>query len=84
MDKQNIILEYGKDDKNTGSTEVQVALLTGKIGYLTEHLKEHKKDFASRLGLMKSVGRRKRLLTYLKNKNFARYKDLIDKLGIRK
>lgn len=82
--KEEIIKLYGKNEADTGSTEVQVALLTEKINHLTEHLRTHKKDFHSRLGLLKMVGQRKRLLNYLTNKDIEGYRALIAKLGIRK
>ena len=82
--KAEIIKEFGKFEGDTGSTEVQIALLTEKINHLTEHLRTHKKDFHSRLGLLKMVGRRRRLLDYLKAKDVEGYRALIAKLGIRK
>jgi len=82
--KQEIIKEYGKSDKDTGSTEVQVALMSERIDHLTEHLKDHKKDHHTRRGLLMLVGKRKRLLEYLQNRDINRYRDLIDKLGIRR
>ena len=82
--KQEIIDEYRVHEKDTGSPDVQVALLTAKIQQLTEHLKIHKKDHASRRGLLMMVGQRARLLRYLKDKDFARYKALITKLSIRR
>jgi len=82
--KQKIIKEYGKSDKDTGSTEVQVALMSERIDHLTEHLKDHKKDHHTRRGLLMLVGKRKRLLEYLQNQDINRYRDLIDKLGIRR
>lgn len=82
--KQEIIKEFGKSEVDTGSTEVQIALLTEKINHLTEHLRTHKKDFHSRLGLLKMVGQRKRLLAYLSNKDLEGYRSLIARLGIRK
>jgi|TARA_B100001093_G_scaffold183040_1_gene175660 small subunit ribosomal protein S15 len=82
--KENIIKEYGKSDNDTGSTEVQVALLTKRIDDLTGHLKEHKKDHHTRRGLLMLVGKRKRLLQYLENQDVERYRSLIDKLGLRK
>ncbi len=82
-EKQQIIEEYQLEDGDTGSPEVQVALLTIRIKQLTEHLKEHKSDYHSRRGLLKMVGRRKRLLSYLKKKDIERYRSLIDRLGIR-
>jgi small subunit ribosomal protein S15 len=73
-----------RHDSDTGSPEVQVALLTNRIGYLTEHFKAHRKDHHSRRGLLKLVGQRRRLLDYLKRSDFPRYKAVIDRLGIRK
>lgn len=83
-DKQEIIKEYQIHENDTGSPEVQLAILTHEINNLTEHLKIHKKDFHSRRGLLKKVGRRRRLLGYLKAKDIERYKSLIKKLGLRK
>ena len=82
--KQEIISKYGVHEKDTGSPEVQVALLSARIDYLTEHFKVNKKDHHSRRGLLKLVGQRRRLLNYLKDKNIDKYRDLIQKLGIRK
>ena len=82
--KQEIIKEYGKSDKDTGSAEVQVALLSNRIDHLTDHLKTHKKDHHTRRGLLMLVGKRKRLLQYLQNQDVQRYRDLIDKLGLRR
>ena len=82
--KEELIKEYGKSDNDTGSTEVQVALLTKRIEDLTDHLKEHKKDHHTRRGLLMLVGKRKRLLKYLENQDVERYRFLIDKLGLRK
>jgi len=82
--KEELIKEYGKSDNDTGSTEVQVALLTKRIDDLTGHLKEHKKDHHTRRGLLMLVGKRKRLLQYLENQDVERYRTLIDKLGLRK
>ena len=82
--KQKIIAEYGTDTNDTGSPEVQIALLTERIQYLTEHFKTHKKDHHSRRGLLKLVGQRRRLLDYLKSKDSSRYRKLIEGLGIRK
>lgn len=84
INKAEIINAYGKDAKDTGSTEVQIAILTGQINHLTNHLRTHKKDFHSRLGLLKMVGKRKRLLSYLMSKDIEGYRALIAKLGIRK
>ena len=82
--KQAIIAEYGRTPNDTGSPEVQVALLTERINTLTEHLKENKKDHHSRRGMLKMVGQRRGLLDYLKKKDIERYRALIEKLGIRK
>ncbi len=81
--KQNLISEYKTHETDTGSPEVQVALLTYRIRELTEHLKIHKKDFHSRRGLLKMVGRRRKLLNYLKENDFGRYQNLIQRLGLR-
>jgi small subunit ribosomal protein S15 len=81
--RQEIIDEYAIHENDTGSAQVQVAVLTEKIKQLTEHLKVHKKDFNSRRGLETMVGRRKSLLNYLKNNDVLRYRELISKLGIR-
>jgi small subunit ribosomal protein S15 len=81
--KQEIVKKYGKDAKDTGSSAVQVAMMTQKISELTEHLKSNKKDFATKRGLLMMVGKRKRLLAYIKEKNLDEYRDLIKKLGIR-
>ncbi len=82
--KAEIVKEYGASEGDTGSAEVQVALLTARIEYLTGHFKSHQKDFHSRNGLLKLVGKRRQLLAYLKNKDVQRYRDLIAKLGLRK
>lgn len=82
--KTDVIGSYQAHDKDTGSPEVQVALLSGRISYLTEHFKIHAKDHHSRRGLLKLVGQRRRLLDYLKSKDSKRYTDLIQRLGIRK
>lgn len=82
--KRTIVEEYRKHDKDTGSSEVQVALLTREINDLTEHLKLHKKDHHSRRGLLLKVGRRRRLLNYLKKEDVERYRALIKKLGLRR
>ena len=81
--KSEIIKQFSRGEGDTGSPEVQVALLTNRIQYLTEHLKINKKDHSSRLGLLKLVGQRKRLLRYLKSKDFSRYGEIIKALGIR-
>jgi len=82
--KKEIIKEYGKSESDTGSTEVQVALISERISHLTEHLKDHKKDHHTRRGLLMLVGKRKRLLEYLQNQDINRYREIIDKLGIRR
>ncbi|MCB2081998.1 MAG: 30S ribosomal protein S15 [Rickettsiales bacterium] len=82
--KQEVIKEFAKKDKDTGSTEVQCAILTERINNLTEHLKINKKDHHSRRGLLVLVGRRRNLLSYLRNQDSARYEALIGKLGLRK
>ncbi len=81
---QKVIEKYGKNPKDTGQTEVQVALLTTRIRELTEHLKTHKKDHHSRRGLLKMVGQRRRLLNYLSKMDIARYRTIIKELGIRR
>ena len=78
-----LIKEYGKNEKDSGSPEVQVAILTVRIRNLTEHLKVHKKDFHTRTGLLKLIGKRRRLLSYIKNNDIDNYRQLIKKLGIR-
>ena len=82
--KGNIINTYRIHASDTGSPEVQIALLSERISYLTEHLKTHKKDHSSRRGLLKIVGKRRRLIDYLRTYNEDRYRDVISKLGIRK
>ncbi|MBI5478458.1 MAG: 30S ribosomal protein S15 [Deltaproteobacteria bacterium] len=82
--KQELVSKFRTHEKDTGSPEVQVALLSERINHLTEHFKTHKKDHHSRRGLLKLVGQRRRLLDYLKGKDLGRYKKLIDGLGIRK
>lgn len=82
--KDALIKEYATKDGDTGSPEVQVAILSERIKNLTEHLKSHNKDFHSRRGLLMMVGQRRRLLDYVKNKNHTRYEDLIKRLGIRR
>jgi small subunit ribosomal protein S15 len=81
--KAEIIKQFARGENDTGSPEVQVALLSARIDYLTDHLKINKKDHSSRLGLLKLVGQRKRLLRYLKRKDYDRYSTLIKALGIR-
>jgi small subunit ribosomal protein S15 len=82
--RADIMGQFQLHEKDTGSPEVQIALLSAKIVYLTEHFKLHKKDHHSRRGLLKLVGQRRRLLDYLKNKDLARYRTVIQRLGIRK
>ncbi|HXG58869.1 MAG TPA: 30S ribosomal protein S15 [Thermoanaerobaculia bacterium] len=82
--KTEVITQYRTHDGDTGSPEVQIALLSNRISYLTEHFKAHAKDHHSRRGLLKLVGRRRRLLDYLKKTDLERYRTIIDKLGIRK
>jgi small subunit ribosomal protein S15 len=82
--QQAILKSYQRTTSDTGSSEVQVALLTDRIGYLTEHFKLHPKDHHSRRGLLKLVGQRRRLLDYLKQREYPRYKSVIERLGIRK
>ena len=81
--KKELTKEYGKNEKDTGSVSVQIAMMSQKISELTEHLKINAKDCATKRGLLMLVGRRKRLLSYLKDKNIAEYRELIKKLGIR-
>ena len=81
--KQDIIKKYGKDAKDSGSAAVQVAMMSQKISELTEHLKTNAKDFATKRGLLMMVGKRKRLLSFLKEKNLDGYRKLIKDLGIR-
>ena len=81
--KEEIVKRYGKDAKDTGSTEVQIAMMSQKINELTEHLKENAKDFSTKRGLLMLVGRRKRFLSYLKSRNIDEYRKLVKKLKIR-
>lgn len=83
-DKQEIITKHGGSAKNTGDTEVQIALLTRRIEDLTEHFKRHKQDHASRRGLLKLVGQRRRLLRYLQSRDLDKYREVLGKLGLRK
>lgn len=83
-EKQAIMKEYAIHEGDTGSPEVQIAVLTAQINRLTDHFKEHKHDYHSQRGLMKMVGRRKNMLAYLKRTDLERYKNLIAKLGLRK
>jgi len=82
--KSKIIGDFKLHDNDTGSPEVQVALLTARINYLTEHFTVHKKDYHSRTGLLKLVGQRRKLLNYLKKKDITRYREIIQKLNLRK
>ncbi len=84
LTKQEVVVKFGRDAKDTGSPEVQVALLTERINHLTEHLKVHKKDHHSRRGLLKMVGQRKGLLNYIKQRDIVKYRELIAELGLRK
>jgi len=84
VEKKALIEKYKLHETDTGSPEVQVGLLTHRIKYLTEHLKMHKKDHHSRRGLLVLVGRRRRLLNYVKNKDVQRYRDIISTLGLRR
>lgn len=83
-EKQNVINEFKRSETDTGSTEVQIALLTKRIESLTKHLQTHKKDFSSRRGLIILVGKRKRLLSYLGKVDYNRYRKIVEKLGLRK
>ncbi len=82
--KAEVIGKYKRHESDTGSPEVQIALLTERINYLTEHFKVHKKDFHSRRGLLKLVGQRRRLLNYIKKTELNKYRELIESLGLRK
>ncbi len=84
VDKEALIGQYRRTQEDTGSPEVQIAILTNRIGYLTEHFKLHKKDHHSRRGLLQMVGRRRRLLDYLRRVDAERYRSVCDRLGIRK
>lgn len=83
-EKAKIVKEFGKDEKDTGSIEVQIAILTNEINSLTKHLEEHKHDFHSNRGLLIKVGQRKRKLNYLMENDVAKYREVIKKLGLRK
>ncbi len=84
IDNRELVEKFGKNNHDTGRTEVQVAVLTNRINYLTEHFKEHTKDHHSRRGLLKLVGRRRRLLKYLAGRDPVRYRQLIEQLGLRR
>ena len=82
--KKEVIKKFAEHEKDTGSCKVQIALLTERINGLTDHFKSHKKDFNSRVGLLRMVGKRKRLLDYLKKENLEKYRELTDKLSLKK
>lgn len=82
--KERLITQYRMHDEDTGSPEVQIALLTERISHMTEHLKKHTKDFSSRRGLLKLVGKRRRLLDYLKDTDLDEYRKIVEELGLRK
>jgi small subunit ribosomal protein S15 len=82
--KKQIIADYGLSDSDTGSPEVQVALLSHRIAHLTEHLKQHKHDHHTRRGLLLLVGRRRRLLNYMQDQDIARYRSIVERLGLRR
>ena len=84
IEKQQIIKEFARDEKDTGSTEVQIAILTKEIEKLTAHLKEHKHDYHSNRGLLMKVGQRRSLLKYLANTDVQKYREVVKKLGLRK
>ena len=83
-EKQQVVTKFGASDKDTGSTEVQIALITKRINFLTEHFKQHKKDHNSRRGLLKLVGQRRKLLKYLKRADIEKYRKILDELSLRK
>jgi len=82
--KQELIKKYGKTAKDSGSTEVQIAIITERINELSEHFEKHKRDHHSRTGLLRMVGKRRRLLEYLQSKNIDRYRKVVEELGLRK
>jgi small subunit ribosomal protein S15 len=84
IDKAAIIAEFGTNETDTGSSEVQIALLSARIKHLTDHLREHRKDFHSRRGLIALTARRRKLLDYLKRTDFTRYSNILEKLNLRK
>lgn len=84
VEKQDLVTKFGLNDKDTGSTEVQIALLTKRINHLTEHFQVHKKDHNSRRGLLKLVGQRRKLLKYLKRINLEKYRSILQELSLRK
>lgn len=83
-DKRELVTRFGRDESDTGATEVQIAMLTRRINELTEHLREHSRDHHSRRGLLKLVGQRRRLLTYLRGSDLDRYRTLVGELGLRR
>jgi small subunit ribosomal protein S15 len=83
-EKQEVITKFGVNDKDSGSTEVQIALITKRINFLTEHFKQHKKDHNSRRGLLQLVGHRRKLLKYLKRVNLEKYRTILEQLNLRK
>ena len=83
-EKQEVITKFGANDKDTGSTEVQIAIITKRINFLTEHFKQHKKDHNSRRGLLKLVGHRRKLLKYLKRVDLEKYRNILEQLNLRK
>ncbi|MER3396394.1 MAG: 30S ribosomal protein S15 [Acidimicrobiia bacterium] len=84
IDKQSIVREYAASERDTGSAEVQIALLTARIEHLSKHLAQHPKDYHTRRGLLMMVGKRRRLLDYLRRKNIQRYREIIGRLGLRR
>ena len=84
IDKKDVIAKYGRNEKDTGSPEVQVALLTARINHLTDHLRLHPKDFHSRRGLLKLVGQRRGLLDYIMQRDVVRYRELLSELNLRR
>ena len=84
INKENLIQNFRKHDKDTGSSEVQIALLTARVNHLTDHLRTHRKDFHSRRGLIKMTSRRRKMLDYLKRKNLNQYKEIIKSLNLRR
>ena len=84
LDKASVIAEYQQSDNDTGSSEVQIALLTQRIAHLTEHLRTHRKDFHTRRGLIAMTNRRRKLLDYVKRNDLEKYKELIQRLGLRR
>jgi small subunit ribosomal protein S15 len=83
-EKRDLVRQYGKDENDTGASEVQIAIFTRRIAHLTEHLDDHPNDGSTRRGLLKLVGKRRRLLNYLMDRDIERYRDIISELGLRK